>query len=110
MPWCDSCDRYFNPNTVNNDGTCPTCGTELAKPTALHRSRRGKGSSADAAAVRAERSAPVSATTTNDLGSDANADDNRVRAPWHFWLLLVALAIYLSWRLIQLVVIVAHKF
>jgi hypothetical protein len=32
MPWCDDCDRFYSPNTVNADGTCPTCGRALAKP------------------------------------------------------------------------------
>jgi hypothetical protein len=31
------------------------------------------------------------------------------RVPWHFTLLLVALGIYLTWRLWQLGVWVAHK-
>lgn len=105
MPWCDSCDRYYNPNTVNDDGSCPTCGTELARPTTLHRSRRGKGSSADAAAVRADRPRTVSTASTND----PDPEEVRVRAPWHFWLLLVALSIYLTYRLIQGIVWVAHK-
>lgn len=26
MPWCDTCDRFYNPNTLRSDGTCPTCG------------------------------------------------------------------------------------
>ncbi len=25
MPWCDTCDVYLAPNTVEGDGTCPTC-------------------------------------------------------------------------------------
>lgn len=34
MPWCDTCDRFYNPNTLNPDGTCPTCGRQVAEPTA----------------------------------------------------------------------------
>ncbi len=30
MPWCDPCDRFFNPNTLHQDGTCPQCGTKIA--------------------------------------------------------------------------------
>jgi hypothetical protein len=26
VPWCERCDRFLNPNTVNPDGTCPSCG------------------------------------------------------------------------------------
>ena len=66
MPWCDPCGRFYNPNTLRADGTCPTCETKLADP----------------------------------------ADPNdRQKTPWHFWLLLAALSIYLGWRFIQLIVL-----
>ncbi|MCC6436070.1 MAG: hypothetical protein IT196_13630 [Acidimicrobiales bacterium] len=61
MPWCDPCERFFNPNTLNRDGTCPSCGKQLAEP-----QQQGWRS-----------------------------------VPWHFWLLLGALVLYLGWRLIQ---------
>ncbi len=32
MPWCDDCSRFWNPNSMNEDGTCPTCGRRLAEP------------------------------------------------------------------------------
>lgn len=32
MPWCDGCDRFYNPNTLRADGTCPTCGRQVADP------------------------------------------------------------------------------
>lgn len=64
MPWCEACTRFYNPNTVHADGTCPNCGAKLAEP--------------------AERQG----------------------APWHFWLLTGALAIYLGWRLIQLILLI----
>ena len=32
MPHCDTCDRFYNPNTLNPDGTCPTCGAQLGEP------------------------------------------------------------------------------
>lgn len=66
MPWCDTCDRYYNPDSLAPDGTCTTCGNHIADP--------------DEEA--AKRSNP----------------------PWHFWVLVVALVIYLGWRLIQLIV------
>ncbi len=25
MPYCDNCDRFLNPNTLRDGGTCPTC-------------------------------------------------------------------------------------
>jgi hypothetical protein len=33
VPWCDTCDRFYNPNSLQPDGTCPTCGRSLATPT-----------------------------------------------------------------------------
>lgn len=29
MPWCDDCDRFWNPNTMGEGGTCPTCGRSI---------------------------------------------------------------------------------
>lgn len=34
MPWCDTCDRFYNPNSLLTDGACPTCGRVVAPPTA----------------------------------------------------------------------------
>jgi hypothetical protein len=34
MPWCDPCQKYWTPSSVNDDGTCPTCGTDLDAPVA----------------------------------------------------------------------------
>jgi hypothetical protein len=65
VPWCDDCDRFWNPNTMGEGGTCPTCGRSIA-------------SSSD----------------------DVVATD--VKAPWHFKLLIVAVVLYLGWRLVQM--------
>lgn len=70
MPFCEPCHRFFNPNTLNADGTCPTCGTQLAEPRPI--------------GVRA--------------------------VPWHFWLLLAALAIYLGWRAVEGVMWLVGRF
>ena len=32
MPWCDDCSRFWNPNTLRDDGACPTCGRIVAEP------------------------------------------------------------------------------
>ena len=32
MPWCEPCGRFFNPNSLNPDGTCPVCHKVLADP------------------------------------------------------------------------------
>ncbi len=58
MPWCDDCAKFWNPNSMPPDGTCPTCGHVIAE-----------------------------------------VPDTAV--PWHFWLLLGALVLYLGWRVVQ---------
>lgn len=77
MPWCDDCDRFYNPNTLTESGACPECGSTLERSDRFEK----------AAAARAER------------GEGA-------KIPWHFWFLAVALVIYLGYRLIQLIVII----
>lgn len=101
MPWCDTCEHYYNPNSVHDDGTCPKCGSALAKPAQIRRARNGRGSSADARLVRSERSATAA--------GDEVTDDDRVSAPWHFWVLLVALVIYLGYRLLQGIIWVSGR-
>ena len=32
MPHCDTCERFYNPNSVRPDGTCPGCDEQLAEP------------------------------------------------------------------------------
>jgi hypothetical protein len=32
MPWCDGCEKYWTPSSVNDDGTCPRCGADLETP------------------------------------------------------------------------------
>lgn len=32
MPWCHACDRFYNPNSLRPDGTCPTCDELVAEP------------------------------------------------------------------------------
>jgi hypothetical protein len=32
VPWCETCDRFYNPNSLEPDGTCPTCGRLVAAP------------------------------------------------------------------------------
>ena len=34
MPWCETCSRFLNPNTLEPDGSCPTCGRVVAEPAA----------------------------------------------------------------------------
>ena len=71
MPWCERCDRFLNPNSVNEDGTCPTCGR------------------------------PVDATRLQHGDQAVVTDDDDVAAPWHFWVMIAGVVLYLGWRLIE---------
>lgn len=65
MPWCETCDRFYNSKSIAPDGTCVTCGRFIA--------------------------------------DTAEGEDDDTKIPWHFWVLVVALVVYLGWRLIQLI-------
>jgi hypothetical protein len=66
---------------MNQDGTCPTCGR----------------------LVEAPKRQPITAKNLNLRQLAAGEDgDEAVNAPWHFKLLMVLLALYLTWRVIQL--------
>ncbi len=41
MPWCETCDRFYNPNSLQPDGTCPTCGRRVADTAAAADEERG---------------------------------------------------------------------
>jgi hypothetical protein len=72
VPWCESCDRFLSPSTVAVDGTCPTCG------------------------------APVEAGKAHgEVDHVDDVDEDSPALPWHLWLLLAALAIYLGYRAFQ---------
>ena len=76
MPWCDDCSKFWNPNSMPADGTCPTCGRLAA-------------SSAPAASAADPRKV--------DLKELAGED----KMPWHFKLFVVAIVLYLGWRAFQ---------
>jgi hypothetical protein len=65
VPWCETCSRFYNPNSIAPDGTCVKCGQLIADP--------------------------------------PSSDDEATKVPWHFWILVVALVVYLGWRFAQLV-------
>ena len=79
MPWCEECAKYWTPSAMNEDGTCPSCGR----------------------VVEAQQ-----ATAKNiDIKKLAKGDDDDdARAPGHFKVLMVLLAAYLGWRIVQLFV------
>lgn len=43
MPWCETCDRFYNPNTLLADGTCPTCGRAVAQQASTADDERNGG-------------------------------------------------------------------
>ena len=32
MPWCEDCEKYWAPSSMNDDGSCPKCGANLDEP------------------------------------------------------------------------------
>ena len=32
MPWCEPCERFWNPGSVTEAGECPTCGAPVESP------------------------------------------------------------------------------
>ena len=74
MPWCGPCQRYFAPSALDTGGTCPVCGEA------------------------AEQADLVPGDGEEELL------DEEARAPWHFWLVVVATVVYVGWRIVQLVV------
>jgi hypothetical protein len=32
MPWCDDCQKFWNPNSMPENGECPTCHRVIALP------------------------------------------------------------------------------
>ena len=45
MPYCDDCEKYWAPSSMNDDGTCPSCGANLDEPAIA--AARGAGEDAD---------------------------------------------------------------
>lgn len=80
MPWCERCSRYLNPNTVQPDGTCPSCGRPVDQGTL--------------------RAGDTSADLAVEPSVAAEVDDG-VSAPWHFWVMVVGVVVYLGWRLVE---------
>ena len=64
---------------MNDDGTCPKCGRTMAAQQ------------------------PITAKNLNLrqlAAGEGNEED--MKAPWHFKLLMVLLGLYLGWRIVQL--------
>jgi hypothetical protein len=72
VPWCRDCDRYLAPPTVRTDGTCPSCG----------------------------RAVDVAERSCETGGAAAKTELPPV--PWHFKLMLAAVALYLGYRFVEM--------
>lgn len=72
---------------MTSDGQCPTCGRALETPQI-------------ASTVPTHRKVTAENLNLREL---ANGQiDGDAKAPWHFKLLVVALCIYLGWRIVQI--------
>lgn len=80
MPWCEPCAKYWTPAAMNDDGSCPTCGT---------------------VAQVADTHGRITADNL-DLKQLAGKADDDTKLPWHFKLLVFMLIAYLGWRVIDL--------
>lgn len=90
MPWCATCERWWGPAALGPGGACPACGRTV---TAGGDDGAGPASGPDVAA--------------GPDGGGPGAPISELRpvagAPWHFKLLLVALALYLGFRFWQMI-------
>lgn len=70
--FCESCNKWREPNALLADGSCPRCGAQLdPDPPAL----------------------------VDDDGQPVAQELPKI--PWHFWLMVAATVLYLGWRVIQ---------
>lgn len=111
MPWCAGCDRFLSPATVTAAGDCPRCGAPVdpgraRAPEPNPPADADGGPSTPAGGVtRAETVGTARAEDADDEGGD-----DTLPLPWHFKLLVGAIALYLGWRAVQGVEWVVHRF
>lgn len=74
MPFCEACDRFYTPSTLSPEGDCPE-GHHVADPQHV--------------GEFIQSSAPP------------REDEKDPKVPWHFWILLIAVIIYLGYRAFQ---------
>jgi hypothetical protein len=75
VPFCEDCQRFYTPSTLTAAGDCPE-GHHVAEP---------------------GEQPPIAQSTAE------GREEEKTKVPWHFWLLVIALVIYLGWRLIQMI-------
>lgn len=81
MPWCEPCAKYFAPTALTTSGDCPSCG---------------------ARAISADINGRVTAKNLDLRALAAAGEPGSEKVPWHFKLLVVALVLYLGWRIVSL--------
>jgi hypothetical protein len=74
MPYCEPCERFYTPSTLSAEGDCPE-GHHVANP--------------------------EDAPTLIQSDAPPREDEKDPKVPWHFWLLLIAVVIYLGYRAFQ---------
>jgi hypothetical protein len=79
------------------DGACPTCGRVLAAPS-------------EPSQAQGQEAPPVGKTITvkdiRRMAAGEDGGDEPPGAPWHFKVMIAALAIYLGYRAVQLVLLI----
>ena len=84
MPWCELCAKFWTPSSMSAGGECPSCGRVLAR-------------AGESAAPSAQ--AKLTGADLREMAGESG------KAPWHFKLMVAALAVYLGWRVVQLVLL-----
>lgn len=87
MPFCEECAKYWAPSAMREDGSCPSCGRVLEVPKVASTTPSHRRVTAENIDIRR--------LASGDVESEA-------KAPWHFKLLVVALCLYLGWRVVDL--------
>lgn len=77
MPWCETCTQYLAPNALTEEGDCPKCGNQC-------------------------EAAQKNGTAKNGTEKSHAPKARKRKIPWHLWVLIIVLGVYLTWRLIQL--------
>ena len=96
MPWCEPCEAFYNPNTLRADGCCPRCGAQVGDPAAV--ATELDDENPDDLPSRPAWSTPGVDGRQEDFDEDGELV---ARVPWHFWVGVVAMVVYLGWRLLQ---------
>ncbi|MFN3215517.1 MAG: hypothetical protein ACE367_03375 [Acidimicrobiales bacterium] len=97
MPWCEPCDAFYNPNTLRADGSCPRCGAQVGDPAAVVTDTDRRGGDQD----RSTQPHAGAASADSTDGDEYDEDELVAKVPWHFWVGVVAMVVYLGWRFLQ---------